>query len=249
MFHHWVGSCHLRSSNYAGLDQCCWMCYSHLPSNAPMKHVLRSEQQLSDKSNFNHPHHCCHPPHCFLQVNQSPWALVWVTQVSLAWVWAFWGPSSLPLSSSFHLPTPQQLSDAFIEVYEGYIHLFLITLMLSYYIFGITKTLWEQQMRNYLMDPLQFVPIWPAPPTFQLFLCHVLAVNQIPDGTDPNSIEHFSIESDFVNAVTLMIKKKRTHDATNLPVVSLDKVKNAASQNRRSSRTFRGSCYSQACVM
>src|SRR5882762_1869958 len=41
---------------------------------------------------------------------------------------------------------------AFVEVYERYVHLFLITLMLSYYIFGITVTLLERRPRNYLMD-------------------------------------------------------------------------------------------------
>ena len=67
------------------------------------------------------------------------------------------------------------------------------------------------------------MPTQPAPPTFRLSLRHVLAVDQIPDGTDLNSVEHFSItydESDFSDAVTLMIEKKRTRDATNLHVSS-----------------------------
>jgi hypothetical protein len=87
--------------------------------------------------------------------------------------------------------------------------------------------------------PIQFVPIQPVPPTFRLSLRHVLAVDQIPDGTDPNSIEHFSItydESDFADAVTLMVEKKRTRDAINLHTVSLDNVKDVSEPKQKKQR-------------
>jgi hypothetical protein len=106
---------------------------------------------------------------------------------------------------------------AFVEVYERYVHLFLhnhfdvIIYILRYS--DPVRTTAEK-----LFDgPVQFVPILPVPPMFRLSLRHVLAADQIPDGTDPNSVEHFSItydESDFSDAVTLMIEKKRTRDAT-----------------------------------
>jgi hypothetical protein len=67
----------------------------------------------------------------------------------------------------------------------------------------------------------------------------VLAVDQIPDGTDPNSIEHFSItydESDFTDAVTLMVEKKRTRDAINLHTVSLDNVKDVSKPKQKKQR-------------
>jgi hypothetical protein len=78
--------------------------------------------------------------------------------------------------------------------------------------------------------PIQFVPIQPTPPTFRLSLRHVLTVDQIPDGADPNSIENFSItydKTDFSEAVTLMIEKKCTRDVTKLHV-SLDKAEDVS---------------------
>jgi hypothetical protein len=74
-------------------------------------------------------------------------------------------------------------------------------------------------MTEKLFDgPVQFVPVLPVPPMFRLSLRHVLAADQIPDGTDPNSVEHFSItydESDFSDAVTLMINREEAYSRCN----------------------------------
>jgi hypothetical protein len=109
--------------------------------------------------------------------------------------------------------------------------------MLSYNIFDYSDPV--RTAAEKLFDgPVQFIPIRSPPPTFRLSLRHVLAVDQIPDGTDPNSVEHFSVtydESDFSDAVTLMIEKKRTRDATNLHVSS-DKVEDAKEPKKKKQR-------------
>jgi hypothetical protein len=66
--------------------------------------------------------------------------------------------------------------------------------------------------------PVQFVPVQASPPTFQLALRHVVPQEQIPEGIDANTIEHFPIkydEEELGEAVGMMEKMKRLLNEAN----------------------------------
>jgi hypothetical protein len=77
--------------------------------------------------------------------------------------------------------------------------------------------------------PIYFIPMQPQPPKFSLALRHVLPLEQIPEGVDPNISESFILncnEREFKDAITIMNRKKRRHD-NSIGNVFQEKVKRA----------------------